>query len=116
MATKKDDATVEEKVAQLPAFIDVATRLHEVITEAAPDLVPRLWYGMPGYAKSAKGPVICHVRVDDDQYVTFGLTEHATITPDEDADHQLMGAAWFLTELDGPTEAKVADIVRRAAA
>ena len=117
MATKTDDATaVTDKIGQLPTFVDVATRLHEVITEAAPDLVPRLYYGMPGYAKSKKGPIICFFRVDDDRFVTLGLSEHAQHAPDASSGHQLMPSAWFLTGLDAPTEAAVAEIVARAAA
>jgi hypothetical protein len=111
-----DDDAVRNKIAALPAFTDVAARLHEVILAAAPQLQPRLWYGMPGYAIAKKSPVLCFFRVDDDRYVTFGLSEHAHHEPDEDAGHQLMGSAWFLTELDEPTEARVAEIVRRAVA
>jgi hypothetical protein len=109
-----DDALVRDKIASLRAFNDVAARLHEVILEAAPALQPRLWYQMPGYAMSKKSPVLCFFRVDDDKFVTFGLTEHAHHEPDPDAGHQLMGSAWFLTTLDPPTEARIADIVRRA--
>jgi hypothetical protein len=69
-----DDAAVRDKIASLPAFRDVAARLHDVIVTAAPELQPRLWYGMPGYATAPKSPVVCFFRVDDDRYVTFGLT------------------------------------------
>jgi hypothetical protein len=115
MTKPGDETAVLEKVAGLPAFRDLAARLHEVIVAAAPDLQPRLWYGMPGYA-AAKRPVLCFFRVDDDRYVTFGLTEHAHHEPDPDAGHQLMGSAWFLTELDDPTAERIAAIVRRAVA
>ena len=111
-----DDEAVKAKIGELPEFRDVAARLHEVIMEAAPDLQPRLWYGMPGYALAKKSPVLCFFRVDDDRYVTFGLTEHARHEPDADAGHRLMGSAWFLTGLDGPTEARIGDIVRHAVA
>lgn len=114
MTKPSDEQAVRDKIAALPAFRDLATRLHDVITAAAPELHPRLWYGMPGYATSAKSPVLCFFRVDDDRYVTFGLSEHAHHEPDADAGHQLMGSAWFLTELDPPTEARISDIVRSA--
>ena len=110
------EAAVEAKIAELPAFREVAARLHEVIREAAPELVPRLWYGMPGYAKTKSGPVICFFRVDADDYVSFGLTEKANLEPDAAAADRLIGSAWFLTELDEPTEARVAAIVQKAAA
>jgi hypothetical protein len=109
-----DDAAVRDKIAELPAFAKVAARLHEVILDAAPQLQPRIWYGMPGYATAKKKPVLCFFRVDDDRYLTFGLTEHAHHEPDPASGHQLMGSAWFLTELDEPTESRIADIVRRA--
>lgn len=114
MTKPTDDAAVADKIVSLPAFGDVATRLDEVIREAAPELLPRLWYGMPGYALAKKSPVLCFFRVDDDRYVTFGLSEHAHHEPDPESGHLLMGSAWFLTELDAPTEARIADIVRRA--
>ena len=109
-----DDHAVRDKIAALPAFNEVAARLHEVILAAAPELQPRLWYGMPGYALAKKSPVLCFFRVDDDRYVTFGLSEHASHEPEQGSGHQLMGSAWFLTELDEPTETRVAEIVRRA--
>lgn len=117
MADKKldDETAVKNKIGELKAFRDVAARLHEVIMESAPDLKPRLWYGMPGYAKTKSSPVICFFRVDDDDYVSFGLTEKANLTPEDDAPDHLIGSAWFLTELDQPTEDRVATIVAKAA-
>lgn len=116
MAEPKPDGetAVKNKIAELPAFQDIAARLHEVITEAAPNLVPRLRYGMPGYAKTKSSPVICFFRVDADDYVTFGLTEKANHSPDEGATDQLMPSAWFLTTLDKPTEQRIAAIVTKA--
>src|SRR6266571_3398380 len=35
----------------------MAKRLHSIIMESAPGLMPRLWYGMPAYAKDGK--VVC---------------------------------------------------------
>lgn len=117
MATSTDgEAAVLDKIAALPAFNDVAARLHEVITDAAPELVPRLWYGMPGYAKAKSKPVLVFFRVDDDQFVTLGLSEKANHTPLDDASDRLLPSAWFLTGLDAVTEARIADIVRRAVA
>ena len=114
-AKTDDEAAVLEKISGLPAFRDVAGRLHEIIMASAPELKPRLWYGMPGYAKAKSSPVICFFRVDDDQYVTLGVTEKANLSVDEDAPHQLIESAWFLTGLDGPTEERIAAIVEKAA-
>jgi hypothetical protein len=120
MATKKAKkdaenlAAVLEKIPQMfGPETTVGQRLHEIIMAANPDLKPRLWYGMPGYAKAASKPVLVFIRMDD--YVTFGLTEKANLLIDEDAPHKLIPNAWFLTELDEATEARIADIVRVAA-
>jgi uncharacterized protein YdhG (YjbR/CyaY superfamily) len=117
MATSKGDgeAAVREKIGSLRAFRDVAARLHDVITASAPELEPRLWYGMPGYARSKSSPVICFFRVDGDDVVTFGLTEKAHLAVDPSAGHRLMQCAWFLTGIDEPTEERIAEIVRAAA-
>ncbi len=119
MATKtaKKDAdnlaAVLEKIPQM--FGDQAAlglRLHETIMAAAPALKPRLWYGMPGYALGRSKPVLVFIRRDD--YLTFGLTEKANIVLDEGATDQLIPNAWFMRELDAPTEARIAEIVQVA--
>ncbi|MEQ8674781.1 MAG: DUF1801 domain-containing protein [Aggregatilineales bacterium] len=114
MANKKkvdNEAAVLEKIATMPEpYNMIGKRLHEIITEAVPDLNPRLWYGAPGYAK--EGPVLCFFRVDD--YMTFGLTEKANFTVEDGAPDQLMACAWFLTSLDDSTEQRIAEIVRKA--
>jgi len=105
------EAAVLAKIAEMEApYRAIAKRLHQIITENAPELTPRLWYGMPGYGN----PCVCFFRVDGD-YVTFGLTEKANLTREEGASHQLMPSAWFFTELDDATEAKLSAIVRQAA-
>lgn len=109
-----DDTAIREVIAGLPAFRDLATRLHEIIVAAAPELQPRLWYGMPAYSRAKKSPPLVFFRVDDDRYITLGLSEHAHHEPDPASGHQLMPSAWFLTAIDEPTDAQITDIVRRA--
>ncbi|NPV08581.1 MAG: DUF1801 domain-containing protein [Anaerolineae bacterium] len=113
-AAKADsEAAVLEKIAAMPApYREMGERLHALIRRTAPELEPRLWYGMPAYAKD--GRVICFFRADT--YMTFGLAEKANLAPEEGASDLLIESAWFFTALDEATEAKLADIVRRAAA
>ena len=118
MATKKaqkDADNLSAVLKKIPEMFgphaSIGERLHEIITTAAPDLKPRLWYGMPGYAKA--GPVLVFFRMD--AYVTFGLTEKANFSVEEGAPDKLMGSAWFFTPpLDDATEARIAEIVRVA--
>lgn len=107
-----DEAAVLERIARMGQFEDMGMRLHQVIMASAPDLKPRTWYGMPGYAKTKTSPVICFFRADD--YMTFGLTEKANLTLSDDATDQLIESAWFLATLDEATESRIADIVRKA--
>jgi hypothetical protein len=39
----------------------IGERLHTIITESAPDLSPKTWYGMPAYANK-DGKVVCFFR------------------------------------------------------
>ena len=104
-------AAVLEKIPQMfGPETAIGERLHDIIMETNPNLKPRLWYGMPGYA--LKGPVLVFIRKDD--YVTFGLTEKANLPIDENAPDKLIPNAWFLTELDEATEARIGEIVRVA--
>ena len=117
MATKREQkdadnlAAVLEKIPHMFGERSaIGERLHEIIMAANPDLKPRLWYGMPGYA--IKGPVLFFVRMDD--YVTIGLTEKATLPVDADAPDQLIACSWFLHDLDEATERRIAAIVKIA--
>jgi hypothetical protein len=117
MPAKKDDVTlVEEKIKRFPAFQSMAMKVHKVIMKANPNLVPRLWYGMPGYALSAKSPVLCFFRVDDEQFLTLGLSEHAQHSLSPRSKSTLMACAWFLTTLNKDTEVEITKIVRSATA
>ena len=111
---KKDADNLSAVLEKIPEMFgprtSIGERLHEIIVKTNPDLKPRLWYGMPGYAKD--GPVLCFFRVDE--YMTFGLTEKANFSIEEGAPDQLMPCAWFFVELDEATEAKISEIVRVA--
>ena len=59
----------------------MAERLHAVIKASAPALSPRLWYGMPAYAKDGK--VVCFFQSAQKfhtRYATFGFNERRTST------------------------------------
>lgn len=115
MATKDDKnlRQVLDKIAGMnePAR-GVMRRMHDVIVAAAPELKPRIWYGMPGYAKSASSPVLVFFRNDD--MMSLGVSEKATLKPAGGEDGLLIPAAWYFEGLDDVTERRVAEIVRAA--
>lgn len=74
-------ADVQAKIEQMPdGDRELAERVHEIVTTAAPELAPKLYYGQPGYAK--RGKVLCFFRSgqqDKLRYSTFGFSELANL-------------------------------------
>lgn len=89
----------------------MAKRLHEVITAAAPELMPKTWYGMPAYA-NADGKVICFFQAASKfnvRYSTFGFQ------PDANLDEGNMWATSFaLIKLTAVEENRIAALVKKA--
>lgn len=113
-----NEAGVQDVLAKIETFSDTyrdtAKQLHELITTTAPQLHPRLWYGMPGYALKNDGPVVLFFR--EDKYISFGLTDSTNLTEIGSPQEGLVEVAWYLTKLDTTSEAKIADIVRKVVA
>ena len=88
----------------------IGERLHAIIKASAPALSPRLWYGMPAYAKDGK--VVCHfqdARKFKTRYATFGFNDSANL--DEGA---LWPVAFALKELTATEEVRIAALVKKA--
>lgn len=108
---KKNLQKVVDKIAGMdePAR-SVMQRMHDIITETAPQLKARIWYGMPGYALHASSPVLVFFRNDD--VMTLGISEKVELKPAGGTDGLLIPAAWYFDGLDAATEQRVAEIVR----
>ena len=88
----------------------LAERLHAVIKASAPVLSPKLWYGMPAYAKDGK--VVCFfqdARKFKTRYATLGFSDDANL--DEGA---MWPTAFALTELTAADEARIGALVKKA--
>ena len=111
-ATKKADgeSAVLAKIAEMPEpDRAMGERLHAIIKASAPALSPKLWYGMPAYAKDGK--VVCFFRgVKTERYMTFGFTEEANL----DEGH-LWPTAFTLKEMTAAEEARIGALVKKAA-
>jgi uncharacterized protein YdhG (YjbR/CyaY superfamily) len=74
-----DEAAVRSRIAEMPQpDRTMAERLHTIVTDAAPELLPKLYYGQPGWAKAGK--VIVFFRsglMDKARYSTLGFSVHA---------------------------------------
>ena len=111
-ARKEDDEReVLAKIAEMPEpDRSMGERLHAIITEAAPALAPRTWYGMPAYAKDGK--VVCFFQSAEkfkSRYATLGFSDTAGL--DEGT---MWPTAFALTELTAADEARIAALVKRA--
>jgi len=85
-------------------------RLHAIIKASAPALSPKLWYGMPAYAKDGK--VVCFFQSAqkfNTRYATFGFSDAANL--DEGA---LWPVAFALKELTAAAEARIGALVKKA--
>lgn len=86
-------------------------RIHELVTAAAPSLMPKTWYGMPAYA-DADGKVICFFQAAGKfnvRYATLGFQ------PDAKLDEGNMWAAAFaLLKLTAAEETKITALVKKA--
>jgi uncharacterized protein YdhG (YjbR/CyaY superfamily) len=88
----------------------MAERLHAVIKAIAPELSPKLWYGMPAYAKGGK--VVCFFQAAEkfkSRYATFGFSDKANLD-----DGAMWPTSFALTELSAADEARIAALVQQA--
>ncbi len=111
-ADKADwEGAVLAKIAEMPEpDRTMGKRLHVIIKASAPALSPRLWYGMPAYAKDGK--VVCHFQTAqkfNTRYATLGFSDKANL--DEGA---MWPTAFALKGLTAAEEARIAALVKKA--
>ena len=89
----------------------MAQRIHAIVTDTAPDLTPRTWYGMPAYANK-DGKVVCFFQDAQKfkaRYATFGFNDAANLD---------QGAMWptsfALKGLTAAEEKKIGALVKKA--
>ena len=106
-----EESTVLAKIAAMSApDRAMAERLHAIIRASAPGLSPRLWYGMPAYAKDGK--VVCFFQGAQKfktRYATLGFSDKANL----DEGH-MWPTAFALKELTHADEVRIAELLKRA--
>ncbi len=111
-ADKADgESAVLAKIGEMPApDRALGERLHVIIKASAPALSPKLWYGMPAYARDGK--VVCFFQSAQKfstRYATLGFNDTARL--DEGA---LWPVAFALKELTATEEARIGALVKKA--
>jgi hypothetical protein len=107
-----DEAAVQAKIAEMPQpDREMAERLHDIVTAAAPDLRPTLYYGQPGWADG--GRVVVFFRsglMDKARYSTLGFSVHANL----DAKSGLWPTSYALEQLTEDSAKAIAKVVKKA--
>jgi uncharacterized protein YdhG (YjbR/CyaY superfamily) len=111
-ADKTDvEGEVLAKIAEMPEpDREMAERLHALIKASAPGIEPRLWYGMPAYAKDGK--TICFfqpAKKFKTRYATLGFNDDAKLD-----DGTMWPVAYALTTMTDADEARIAALMKRA--
>ncbi len=113
-ANKKREEGEKDLLEQIAEMSEpdhtMAKRLHEIITETAPDLWPKTWYGMPAYARDGK--VVCFFQSAqkfNTRYATFGFNDTANL--DEGA---MWPTAFALKELTPAVEERIVALMKKA--
>ena len=103
---------VLEKISEIPEpEHSLALHLHEIITENAPDLWPKTWYGMPAYARDGKVIVFFQsAEKFKTRYLTLGFSDSANLD-----DGAMWPVSFAIKELTAAEEEKIAGLVKKAA-
>ncbi|HEY3531278.1 MAG TPA: DUF1801 domain-containing protein [Nocardioides sp.] len=100
-----------DKIAEMPeADRILAERVHAIVTETAPELTVRTYYGMPAYAQDGK--VLCWFKAAakfKTRYATMGFSDIADLD-----DGNVWPTEFAITQLTKADEKRVADLVKRA--
>lgn len=110
-AADGESAVREALAAMTPDDRALGERIHALVGKAAPELVPKTWYGMPAYANK-DGKVVCFFRDAakfKERYAMFGFNDSARLD-----DGSMWPIAFALTKLTKADEARLAKLVKQA--
>jgi uncharacterized protein YdhG (YjbR/CyaY superfamily) len=100
------------KIAEMPEHDrSMGKRIHAIVTQNAPALAPKTWYGMPAYADQ-DGKIVCFFQAADKfkaRYATFGFDQAAKL----DEGH-MWPTSFALKGLTAADEARIAALVKKA--
>jgi uncharacterized protein YdhG (YjbR/CyaY superfamily) len=106
------ESLVLEKIAEMKEpDRGMAKRLHAIIKDSAPNLSPKLWYGMPAYARDGK--VVCFFQPASKfktRYSTFGFNDPAHLD-----DGGMWPVAFAVMKLTSAEDERIRALVKKAA-
>jgi uncharacterized protein YdhG (YjbR/CyaY superfamily) len=111
-ATEDGETAIAQALKKMsPGDRALGERIHTLVRETAPELVPKTWYGMPAYANQ-DGKVICYFKNAGKfkmRYSELGFNDAAKL--DEGA---MWPIVYALTKLTKADEARIAKLVKQA--
>lgn len=90
----------------------IAAKVHQLVTEAAPMLSPKTWYGMPAYANQ-DGKVVCFFQNASKfkvRYHSLGFNQEANLDAEK-----MWPVAYAILGLSPEVEVQITDLVKRSA-
>jgi uncharacterized protein YdhG (YjbR/CyaY superfamily) len=116
-AGKNREAGLKSVLTAIAALDDadreLAEGLHKVVSEVAPDLVPKTYYGMPGYA-NAEGKIVLFIQPAGKfktRYSTVGFEDRAKLD-----DGDMWPSAFALVNWTPEVEKRLTALVKTAVA
>jgi uncharacterized protein YdhG (YjbR/CyaY superfamily) len=106
---------LRESLAKMPPDDRaMGERIHEIVSAAVPDLVPKTYYGMPAYATPGKnGKTIAFYKAKSKfrvRYSTFGFQPDAQLD-----DGQMWPTEFAVIKLTPAVEARIEELIKKAA-
>lgn len=89
-----------------------AQKVHDIISKAAPQLMAKTWYSMPAWADSEGKAVVFFQPADKfkARYSTLGFNDNAKLD-----DGQMWATGYAITKVTPEVEAKIEELVKKAA-
>ena len=109
-AAEGETAVLDALAKMTPSDRALGKRIHAIVTKAAPDLVPKTWYGMPAYARDGKVVVFFRDAAKfKERYAMLGFNDGAKL--DEGS---MWPVAFALKKLTAADEARIGSLVKKA--
>ncbi len=112
VGSENDEKAVLAKISEMgPPDRAMGKRIHIIIKARAPALSPKLWYGMPSYAKGGKS--VCFFKPAEKfkaRYATLGFNDAAKLD-----DGDMWPVEYAVSKLTPATAAKIGSLVKKAA-
>ncbi|MDN4641661.1 hypothetical protein QCD70_15520 [Agreia sp. PsM10] len=106
------EKAVAKAIAEMPeSDAAIAGRIHELVAQHAPQLMPKTWYSQPAYANT-EGKVILFVQSAakfKTRYCTLGFSEDAALD-----DGEMWPTSFAVMTLTPAVEKAIADLILRA--